>query len=99
MNALPKEHEIKNILFGNCFNSTEKVKTLSNLDDALNTMTECNYVESAKVENIDKEAKGVTFSNNGSNNKYYNTVTTEVTVLEENVFKVILERIKEFFYS
>ena len=42
----------------------------------------------ATVENIDKEAKGVTFSNNGSSKKYYNIVATEVTVLEENVDKV-----------
>lgn len=53
VNALDSEHEIKNVLFGSCYNSTESISTLSHLNSALTAMEECDYVESAKVENID----------------------------------------------
>ncbi len=53
VNALPKDHEIKNVLFGSCFSSTENISTLSQLDDALKLMEECNFVERAEISNID----------------------------------------------
>jgi len=51
--ALDDSHEIKNVLFTNCFNSTEAVETLSHLDSALDMMMQCDYVENAILSNID----------------------------------------------
>ena len=51
--ALPENHEIKNVLYSSCFNATDSVVTLSNLDAALASMCQCDYVENAHASDID----------------------------------------------
>ncbi len=72
--ALPQEHEIKNILFGSCFSATENVTTLSHLDSALSAMEECDYVESAKASHIDLGTGKATVSISVPKDLYYKVV-------------------------
>lgn len=74
VNALPQDHEIKNVLFGNCFAATENINTLSHLDRALKVMEQCDYVESAKTENIDLGTGKATVSVEIPKDLYYKVV-------------------------
>ena len=74
VNALSDTHEIKNVLFNNCFNATENVSTLSHLDNALSIIEECNYVESAKIENIDLGTGKATLKVDVPKEHYYKVV-------------------------
>ncbi len=53
VSVLPEDNNIKNALYSTCFSATENIVTLSELDNALNTMTQCDYVQSAVLDNID----------------------------------------------
>ncbi len=51
--ALPEDHDIKNVLYSSCFGATQNVDTLNHLDAALGVMAQCDYVDSALISNID----------------------------------------------
>ncbi len=51
--ALSEGHYIKDMLFTGCFNATENVSTLSDIDLALGSMCACEYVENAFPTHID----------------------------------------------
>ena len=74
IDSLPDDHEIKNTLYTNCFNATEKVTTLSHLDSAGNMMTKCNYIEAATVADIDLGTGKATISVDVPKSLYYKTV-------------------------
>ena len=72
--ALPDEHEIKNVLFTNCFSATENVETLSHLDSALVSMMQCDYVLSATASEIDLGTGMATVDIDVPKELYYKTV-------------------------
>ena len=51
--ALHDDHDIKNVLFSNCFGATQNVATLNDLEYSLNLMCQCDYVDNASISNID----------------------------------------------
>ncbi len=51
--ALPEDHDIKNVLYSSCFAATQNVDTLNHLDAALGVMAQCDYVDSALISSID----------------------------------------------
>ena len=72
--ALPDEHEIKNVLFTNCFNATENVTTLSHLDSATELMMQCDYISQARVTDVDLGTGKATITTEVPEPLYYKTI-------------------------
>ena len=74
VNTLPKEHEIKKVLLDKCFSSTENVTTLCELENALEIIKGCNYIEDAVIENIDLGTGKASFYVSVPKDLYYKVV-------------------------
>ena len=72
--ALPDDHDIKNVLYTNCFAATENVETLSHLDSALTAMMQCDYVSGAVASEIDLGTGMATVDIDVPKELYYKTV-------------------------
>ncbi len=72
--ALPDDHDIKNVLYTNCFAATENVETLSQLDSALTAMMQCDYVSGAVASEIDLGTGMATVDIDVPKELYYKTV-------------------------
>lgn len=72
--ALPDDHEIKNVLFQNCFAVTESVSSLIDMENALREMEKCNFTESASLSHIDLGTGKATVSIEVPKSLYYKTV-------------------------
>ena len=72
--ALPENHEIKSTLFNTCFGATENVNTLSNLEPALRSLEQCDYIKSATTDNIDLGTGKATINIDVPKELYYKVV-------------------------